>query len=180
MTAIIWNKVTWSVCQFDHLVPRKLPARTRNEHSSQENNRIQSLNLSSECCRDDPIRGPFLFCPSTCFYSGLAIPKCLIFFLPGLWCQPEHSPPPMSLCTFKPQTTSLPTQNGWPGAWFASPPTGGISPYHSLSRPFWSDPSPGQAWVCPFSFTGLYRIPHTAINRGWERAAGVTLVDAWR
>ena len=56
----------------------------------------------------------------------------------------------ISLCAFEPQTTSLPTQNGWPGAWSASPPTGGISPYHSLSRPFWSDPSPGQAWVCPF------------------------------
>ena len=63
-------------------------------------------------------------------------------FPPGLWCQPAYSPPPVSLCSIEPQTTSLPTQSGWPGAWSASPPTGRTSPYHSLSRPFQSDPSP--------------------------------------
>lgn len=116
-------------------------------------------------------------CPSTCFYSGLAIPKLRILFLPGLWCQPEHSPLPISLYIFESQTTSLPTQSGWSGAQSDSLPIGRTS-HHSLSRPFGADPSATQARAFPFSFIELYRIPYTATGISWERGAGVTVVDA--
>ena len=154
MAGSIWNKVTWSVCRFDPLVPSELPARIRNEHSPEENNRIQPLNLSSECWWWSHL-GPIPILSIPMLLLRLCYPQTSNLFPPGLRCQPAYSPPPVSLCSIEPQTTSLPTQSGWPGAWSASLPTGRTSPYHSLSRPSQSDPSPGQAWVCPLCFTGL-------------------------